>query len=197
MTQSTRDERLRRLYETTRRPLLAYAVRRTASPEDAADVVAETFVIAMRRLDDIPEGEMELLWLYGTARGVVANFKRRAQLRSRATQQVGALGQRVAAEYSEAPHLDALMAAEALAALDEPDRELLMLAAWEGLSSMELACVLNCSPTAARIRLHRARARLRANLGERALPRHQPQPHGASTAKEVDGHERNAAAAPR
>jgi len=88
VTQSTRDERLRRLYETTRRPLLAYAVRRTASPEDAADVVAETFVIAMRRLDDIPEGEMELLWLYGTARGVVANFKRRAQLRSRPSKSV-------------------------------------------------------------------------------------------------------------
>ena len=47
------------------RRLLAYALRRTASSEDAADAVAETFGIAWRRFDQLPQGESSVLWLYG------------------------------------------------------------------------------------------------------------------------------------
>jgi RNA polymerase sigma-70 factor, ECF subfamily len=59
---------------------------------------------------------------------------------------------------------------EALAALSEAEREVLMLAAWEELSSSEAARVLGCSATAYRIRLHRARKRLRERLGSRVQP---------------------------
>jgi RNA polymerase sigma-70 factor (ECF subfamily) len=55
---------------------------------------------------------------------------------------------------------------EALAGLHEKEREVLMLAAWEELSSSEAARVLGCSATAYRIRLHRARGRLRERLAE-------------------------------
>lgn len=61
---------------------------------------------------------------------------------------------------------DSMESAVALARLSDDDRELLMLVAWEGLDSAQLGFVLNCSPTAARIRLHRARSRLRAELDE-------------------------------
>lgn len=62
MTTDERAERFRVLYDGTRPRVLAYALRRTASPEDAADVVAETFAIAWRRLDVIRD-EVGLIWL--------------------------------------------------------------------------------------------------------------------------------------
>jgi RNA polymerase sigma-70 factor (ECF subfamily) len=54
----------------------------------------------------------------------------------------------------------------ALAELHADEREVLMLTAWEELSSPEAAAVLGCSPTAYRIRLHRARLRLRRVMSE-------------------------------
>jgi RNA polymerase sigma-70 factor (ECF subfamily) len=59
-----------------------------------------------------------------------------------------------------------MMARLALGRMTEDDRELLMLAGWEGLDSVQLACVLGCSPAAARIRLHRARSRLVKEMAE-------------------------------
>ena len=72
--------RFRRLFDDAERDLLAYALRRVDRPEDAADVVAETFLVAWRRLDDVPPGEQARLWLYGVARRQLAN-QRRGQLR--------------------------------------------------------------------------------------------------------------------
>ncbi|MBG0813570.1 hypothetical protein HS045_04950 [Planomonospora sp. ID82291] len=45
-----------------------YAVRRSDSTDDVADVIAETFLVAWRRLDDVPDGDAAVLWLYGAAR---------------------------------------------------------------------------------------------------------------------------------
>ncbi|SNS25815.1 RNA polymerase sigma-70 factor, ECF subfamily [Streptosporangium subroseum] len=53
-----------------------YALRRTDSVDDVADVIAETFLTAWRRLDDVPEGDATLLWLYGAARRVLTNHRR-------------------------------------------------------------------------------------------------------------------------
>src|SRR3954467_2311584 len=55
------------------RAVRAYALRRTA-PEDAADVVAETFAVAWRRWDDAPADPLP--WLLGIARRVLANSRR-------------------------------------------------------------------------------------------------------------------------
>lgn len=159
MTTGEREGHFRVLYESTRPRILAYALRRMVSPEDAADVVAETFAISWRRLDVVPSGDEALLWLYATCRRVIANDRRGEHRRSELTVRVGAQLRRAVNDRSE-PGADALLAARALERLRDDDRELLMLVAWEGLSSAELAHVLECSPTAARIRLHRARARL-------------------------------------
>ena len=78
MTEDERERRFRALYGRARPCLFAYALRRTLSPEDAADVVAETFLIAWRRLDAVPDGEASLLWLYAACRRVIANQSRRA-----------------------------------------------------------------------------------------------------------------------
>jgi RNA polymerase sigma-70 factor (ECF subfamily) len=156
----TRVERFRSLYESTRSPVLAYALRRTASPEDAADVVAEVFTIAWRRLDDVPDGEGGLLWLYATGRRVVANNGRRARRRAELVDRIGAQLAAALASPPDANEGDALIAATALDRISADDRELLMLAGWEGLAPAQLGHLLGCSPAAARVRLHRARGRL-------------------------------------
>jgi RNA polymerase sigma-70 factor (ECF subfamily) len=71
----------------------------------------------------------------------------------------------VAAVWSEPPSSNPVLL-EALAGLSEREREVLMLTAWEELSSNEAARVLGCSATAYRIRLHRARNRLRERLAQ-------------------------------
>ena len=164
MTAEERVERFTKLYRESRARLLAYALRRTASSEDAADAVAETFGIAWRRFDEIPQKESSVLWLYATARRVIANQTRRTQHRSQLIQQIAATLSAQLSIQMDASEQDVLEAGIALARMTDEDRELLMLAAWEGLNSTQLAYVLGCSSTAARVRLHRARSRLNAEM---------------------------------
>ncbi|WP_055481373.1 RNA polymerase sigma factor [Sphaerimonospora mesophila] len=157
-------DRRRQLFEEIYRKyhdaVLAYLLRRTESGHDAGDVLAETFLVAWRRLDDIPDGERARPWLFGVARRTLANHHRGARRRS-------ALSDRLRAELANAP-CEAASEPSALAAafrrLPEPDREVLSLAGWEGLDFGEIAVVLGCSRNAVRIRMHRARRRLAREL---------------------------------
>ena len=157
------EERFNALYLATRARISAYALRRTASSEDAADIVADTYEIAWRRLDDVPAPPDDVLWLYVTARNVLANTTRRIHRRD---DLVGRLADALRRTGPATPPTDeaAVTALSCLRSLPDDDRELLMLTAWDGLTSADAGRVLGCSPTAARIRLHRARARLRAEL---------------------------------
>jgi RNA polymerase sigma-70 factor (ECF subfamily) len=186
---SSREERFRALYTSAAPRVLAYAVRRTDSPEDAIDVVAEAFTIAWRRFDDIPDGEASILWLYTTARRVMANHHRRAHHRVALVQRLGIELESVLRTQPDPSDDDRLAALTALSRLGHDDRELLMLAGWEGLDSAQLASILNCSPTAARIRLHRARSRLSAemaNLGIWMKHDHSPRHSSLHDALSVD-----------
>jgi RNA polymerase sigma-70 factor (ECF subfamily) len=145
--------------------VLAYALRR-ADRTTAEEVAAEVFVVAWRRADRIPEDE-PLLWLYGVARRLLANERRAARRRAALHDVLGLLATR-GHQAAPAPGGDAGAGAElreALAALRPADREVLMLTAWEGLDGAQVATVLGCSPQAVHTRLHRARARLAAQLG--------------------------------
>ncbi|KJE76739.1 RNA polymerase sigma factor [Ferrimicrobium acidiphilum] len=154
-----RKGRFDALYRSTRAKILAYALRRVPSTEDAADVLAETFTIAWRRLDQVPEGDGALLWLYGVARNVIRNDLRSRQRRS---QLMGRIARHVPeAKWSVvARDEERLVALACLQGLHEDDQEVLMLTAWEGLAPVAVAKVLACSPGAARARIHRARRRL-------------------------------------
>jgi len=90
-----RCARFRALYEANYDVILGYALRRTLHA-DALDVVAETFTVAWRRLERVPGGDEARLWLYGTARRVLANHERAAQRRAR-------LGGRIADEAARLP----------------------------------------------------------------------------------------------
>jgi RNA polymerase sigma-70 factor (ECF subfamily) len=157
------EARFSALYRDHARRLLGYALRRSPDPDDAADVVAETFLIAWRRLDDVPPGDEARLWLYATARLVLANRNRGARRRDRLTERLRCeLRRRLPAHRPQ----EGGAILEALAELSEPDRELLMLIGWEELAPAEAAQALGISPLAARTRLHRARRRLRARVPE-------------------------------
>jgi RNA polymerase sigma-70 factor, ECF subfamily len=151
-----------RLFRATRGDLLAYIVRRSRSAEDAADVLAETYLIAWRRLEAIPEGDRARLWLFGVARNLL--LKGATQRRSG-----DALLERLASELRSAriavgddERREPLGAA--LASLPERDREILKLTAWEGLAPREIAAVMGLPANAVRVRLHRARSRLKRDL---------------------------------
>jgi RNA polymerase sigma factor (sigma-70 family) len=163
-----RDEDARlafeRIFATTRRDLLAYAIRRSGSVEDAADVLAETYLIAWQKLDEIPPAGETRLWLFGVARKVLL----RRATRQRA---LYVLVERLAGELRDAaivsePEEDERAPAleAALALLPEPQREVLLLTAWEGLTPKQIAVVTATPVNLVRVRLHRARKRLRREL---------------------------------
>jgi RNA polymerase sigma-70 factor, ECF subfamily len=73
-----RELRFCRLYKANFRPVQAYAVNGLARPDDAADIVAEVFMIAWRRLADVPPSPHDRFWLYGMARRVISKRYRSA-----------------------------------------------------------------------------------------------------------------------
>jgi RNA polymerase sigma-70 factor (ECF subfamily) len=160
------EARINDLYRDHARDILGYALRRTRDPEDAADVVAETFLIAWRRLGEVPLDGDARLWLYGTARHVLANHDRGARRRDRLTERLRDELRRQLPVVHRTGEGSALL--EALAGLAEADRELLMLIGWEELTPTQAARALGISPLAARTRLHRARRRLRARLAKQS-----------------------------
>jgi RNA polymerase sigma factor (sigma-70 family) len=162
-------DRFETIYRGTRQALLAYLLRRTDNADDAADLLSEIYLIAWRRIDDVPPGEEARLWLFGVARKVLAGQRRRA---STATALALALERSLPIEGSGQSTFDSRIAVEeittALRTLAPADRELLMLSGWEGLSPSEIGVVIGRPAALVRVRLHRARARLRARLAEDA-----------------------------
>jgi RNA polymerase sigma-70 factor (ECF subfamily) len=138
-----------------------YALRRT-DPDTADDVLADTLLVVWRRLDDVPAGA-RLPWCYGVAARSLANLNRAARRQRSLVQRIVRID----------PPTDTVDAAElpdpdvhrALATLRPDDRELLRLWAWEDLTPAEIAVVLDLTPNAVRIRLHRARGRFAEALG--------------------------------
>lgn len=164
-TSGEAEERVALIYERYASNVAAYAVRRSSSRSDAADAVAETFLVAWRRRDKVPEEPNTLPWLYGVTRRVLANQRRtdhrRGRLRARlvtefATYDVGPSPFEEGEEFRRV--------ASALRQLSDDDAELLRLTAWEALTPTEIATVFGIAPGTARQRISRARQRLRKQL---------------------------------
>lgn len=154
-----RRARFEAIFDETYEALLAYARRRNGAEAD--DVVAETFTVAWRRLDDVPSDSLP--WLYGVARKVISEQRRTGRRRD-------ALVQRIRAEAGTRDQGGGTSQRRpvlaALARLGAQDREAVLLVAWESLSAEQAATAMGCSIVAFRVRLHRARKRLRAHLNE-------------------------------
>ena len=163
------DEQFEALFRDTRAPLVDYLTRRAGS-EDAADLLAEVFLDAWRRRADLPSGEERRLWLFGVARRLLAEHHRLAWQRVDAG---GRAGDRAAPDgpVQDGDPRDGRDAAvrHALESLSDLDRELVTLTTWENLSPAEAARVVGLAAGTARVRLHRARARLARHPRLRAL----------------------------
>jgi RNA polymerase sigma-70 factor, ECF subfamily len=148
-------QRFEQIYVEHRDAVRAYVGRR--APVDLVDdVVADVFLVCLRRIDEVPSEPLP--WLYGVARKTLANEWRRREKTAPADPGV-----------SRAPEpVGDFSLAAAFADLSERDREVLRLVAWEGLALREAARVLDCSAVAARVRYHRAKSRLAAKLDRAA-----------------------------
>jgi RNA polymerase sigma factor (sigma-70 family) len=139
--------------------IFAFARRRLSADEAAQDVAADTFLVAWRRLDEVPDEPRA--WLLKVARNVLSNYGRGRGRRQ-------ALQARLIATR-ETPTTDAPReATDGLAAafnrLKPSDREALALVAWEELKPREAAQALGITAPRFSLRLHRAKQRLRKEL---------------------------------
>lgn len=79
-SESERSRRFDALFASHNADIVAYCRWRAGSASDAQDAAAEVFLTAWRRLDELTEGDAARVWLYATARRVIAN-QRRSSLR--------------------------------------------------------------------------------------------------------------------
>lgn len=144
--------------------VLAFAIRRIQGRATAEDVVSETFAVAWRRRDRIPDPVLP--WLYAIANRVLANHRRAAKRRGRLDQRISDDAHRLAGDADPADLVGERTAFHsAFSRLSEGDREVLRLVAWDGLDTRDAARVLDCTPGAYRVRLFRARRELGKQLG--------------------------------
>jgi RNA polymerase sigma-70 factor (ECF subfamily) len=156
-------EAFENLYHATRTDLLGYFARRCGNPEEAADLLAETYLIAWQKLSAIPEGDRARLWLFGVARNLLLRGARRRRVADALIARLSAgLESAQAGTPVDDCACDALRSG--LTQLSDRDREILTLAAWEDLTPAEIAAVIGISANAVRIRLHRTRIRLAEQL---------------------------------
>ena len=169
MEEAQRREKFRLLYKAAYPRVLGYALRRTSTPEDAADLVAETFLTAWRRFEELPSGDEAQLWLYGVAHRQLANQRRGEQRNSALSERLALELEALAPVWRDPLPTDLTAFATAWQRLRPDDREVLGLVAWEGLSNAELAQMMGWSRALAKLRVHRARRRLAAELARQGV----------------------------
>jgi len=144
-------------------PAVGNYLRRRLYPltsSDLDDLVEETMLVVWRRLNDVPLGS-ELPWMLGVARNVLRNARRAKNRRSA----FEATLQPPSNDSSAEDHVIAdTTVREALARMNDDDREVLLLHVWDGLDTHALGALLVISTNAAAVRLSRAQHRFRELL---------------------------------
>lgn len=176
MTDDGAEEQFQQLFEASFDDLTRFVRRRIS---DGDDVVSETFLVAWRRLAEVPVdlGDARA-WLFTVARGLMANRRRKDSRLSAWEPPEIAVDDETSASDTR------IDLARAFTRLPGQDQECLALLAWDGLTARQAAAVLGISTSAFGVRIHRARKRLRAALNSRPVnPRtgtHRITPHGRS-----------------
>jgi RNA polymerase sigma factor (sigma-70 family) len=164
------QERFTGLYDRYYPRVLRYALQH-ADPGSAEDVASETFLVAWRRLAELPQPPLP--WLLAVARNLLRQQFGQARRQRRLADYISALtSERDLIAWDAGEHVvERAAALDALATLPGDDVETLTLVTWHGLSAAEAAAVVGCSPHAFTVRLHRARKRLADALGATDRPR--------------------------
>jgi RNA polymerase sigma factor (sigma-70 family) len=154
----------------------AFAARRCADPQEVSDLVAATFVAVIESAQTYdPSRGPVVPWILGIEGNLWAERGRRVYREREVLTRT--LGQRVLDDDEYVRLEEQIDAARvtgavghALARLEPEQREALLLAGYEGLTSRKAATALGISPTAFRMRLSRARRALRRALERNAEP---------------------------
>jgi len=156
---SPQDDRFRRLVHDHSAAIGNYIRRRLypLSLADLDDLVEETLLVVWRRIDDVPN-DAELPWMIGVARNVLRNARRS---RYRRTTFESTLSVAPDDPSAEDLVIADVSVRDALLSLNDDDREVLMLNAWDGLDTHALGVALSITTNAAAVRLTRAQARFR------------------------------------
>jgi RNA polymerase sigma-70 factor (ECF subfamily) len=155
--------RFERWFRAHHAAVYRFAYRRVGA-DLVDDVVAETFLTAWRRRDELVGDPLP--WLLGVARRVCGNCLRS---RTRWTELVSRLArERMALDMAVLD--EDVRLGDALRSLSSVDREALILVAWDGLSHAEAAIVVGTNTSAFTVRVHRARTRLAQALGDPGEP---------------------------
>lgn len=157
MTSTAQEADVEKLWHLHSGRIYTY-VCRWAGPEAAEELVADTFLVAWRRRTEIPANDLP--WLLGVAR-VLCRQHLRVEAARRDTSPLGEWPTIPDPSPGTDTSRDLL---SALRGLRAADREVIFLSTWEDLSVVDGAAVLGCSVTAYKVRLHRARQRLRGQL---------------------------------
>lgn len=152
--------------------LLGFFVRRVSPPEDAADLVSETFLAAWKsKQRDAVAPDLRRAWLYGIARKVLSQYRRGRRRRTALSERVRvSMGADLGANSVDPtgqfdPDLVEHVR-DLVSCLSPLDREIIELVYWEGFTQEEVATVLGKPSATIRSRLSRVRAVLRDQLAE-------------------------------
>jgi RNA polymerase sigma-70 factor (ECF subfamily) len=160
------EARFEQIFRDNAHAVLSFALIRT-KPEEAKDVLGQTFLVAWRRFGEVPDDPLP--WLLGVARRTLADLRRAERRRDalwiRLSSRFQAGSSTVDPDVSEGLHLRGSIGA-ALQALGPDDQNILVLVAWRDFTVEELAQALGCSKPTASVRLHRARRRFAALINE-------------------------------
>lgn len=173
LLRASRDDpaAFRAFYDLCARDVLAYFYRRTLDPQDAADLMMETFADAYEhraRFRDM--GKPASAWLFGIARRELARFWRDQRVELRAVQRLGIetppLDSESIQRIEELVDLEALKPklSAALQGISLKEREAVRMRVIEDMDYEEIGRTLGCSAGAARVRVHRGLARLNTIL---------------------------------
>jgi RNA polymerase sigma-70 factor (ECF subfamily) len=170
----TDETRFREAFDLYFDAITRYCFRRL-HPDKADDAASNVFVVAWRKIDQMPDGDQTLPWLYGVARNEVRTSRRSMRRSTALWAKVNGQPrypepgpEAVVVQNAEQAEL-----ARALATLGSNDQEILRLRAYESLSVRQISIVLGCSPETAKKRCSRAMNRLRTAVersGRRGSP---------------------------
>ena len=163
------SDKFNRLYAENVRDLLSFAVRRSPSVHEATEVVAETLLIAWRRLGDVPDGTDARLWLFGVARNVLKNSYRMSRRQRRLVQKISTQIESVTTDEPKVVDPRVVLIHGAIAQLRPIEAEVIRLNAWEELTPAEIAELLQMPAETVRTHLHRGRLKLRSLIGQEDL----------------------------
>ena len=149
-------------------PLQRYLGRRT-QPADVSELLNDSLLVIWRRLESVPLDD-PLPWSYGVAKRCLANHRRGAQRQLRLIGRVIDRAPRDSfASRAPGPEFDHPQLETALDELDDSDRELVRLWAWEQLGPREIAVVLGTTANAVSLRLMRVKNKIVTSMERQDL----------------------------